>query len=273
VAELSQLQETLEAANRAARAMRLEALQQLDQLMETARRDAEATRARAEEEAQAIRAAAERAAAEQRELQETARREALSIVSQAEAEARAIREEATERQARVEQRLEAAGIELRRVEAALTHALQAVSDATRQLVPESREGDLPAPAGVVAPPPGAEPVAAMDVADRPERGTEASDAAPERVVAPSERPRSTVLEVADGLLQEGEITAALDTFRTVGRHPDEIEPVVARLTEMLHDPGYAQHHGWVRSLLADLYMLQGDTERARTLLRQGAANQ
>ncbi len=68
------------------------------------------------------------------------------------------------------------------------------------------------------------------------------------------------------------MAGALDTLRTiVDRQPDQVEPVIARLTGLLQDANYRPHYEEIRLLLVDAYMVQGDYDRAMSLLHEPAS--
>jgi hypothetical protein len=221
-----------------------DALNQLDQLadafLEAARRDAEAIRARAEQEAEA---------------------------------------ELANQRGQLEHRLDGARAELDRIEEALATAARALDDVRRDLMADLLEAVSPAAAAAPEPAPESAteaPATAAAVTPPPASPPTAPEAPPTRdggaepatVRIGAAYSGGTLLEQADALLRGGQVNAALDTFRIVGRYPEEIEAVVARLNEILKDEDYAPHQPEVRQILADIYMLQGQPERARTLLRQ-----
>ncbi len=74
---------------------------------------------------------------------------------------------------------------------------------------------------------------------------------------------------AEGLLRGGNLPAALDTFRTIGRFPDQLAPAIGRLNGLLHDPDYDAYHDEIRQLLVDAYLAQGDYDRANLLRKLG----
>ncbi len=87
-----------------------------------------------------------------------------------------------------------------------------------------------------------------------------------------EGPGGSPLEQASHQLQSGDVAGALDTYRgIVDRSPEEVESVIARLTALLHDNNYRPHHEEVRLLLVDAYMVQGDYDRAMSLLHEPAS--
>ncbi len=72
-------------------------------------------------------------------------------------------------------------------------------------------------------------------------------------------------------LRGGDVPAALDTYRgIVDRSPDEIGGVITQLTAALQERTYAPHHEEIRLLLVDAYMVQGDYDRAMSLLHEPA---
>jgi hypothetical protein len=87
-----------------------------------------------------------------------------------------------------------------------------------------------------------------------------------------EGPSGSPLEQAGQQLKGGDVAGALDTYRgIVDRSPEEVESVISRLTVMLHDGNYRSHHEEVRLLLVDAYMVQGDYDRAMSLLHEPAS--
>jgi hypothetical protein len=101
-------------------------------------------------------------------------------------------------------------------------------------------------------------------------------AAPEAQAPPPaelfEGPSGSPLEQAGQQLKSGDVAGALDTYRgIVDRSPEEVESVISRLTVMLHDGNYRPHHEEVRLLLVDAYMVQGDYDRAMSLLHEPAS--
>ena len=54
----------------------------------------------------------------------------------------------------------------------------------------------------------------------------------------------------------------------VDRQPEHVEPVIGRLTGLLQDSRYRAHYEEVRLLLVDAYMVQGDYDRAMSLLHE-----
>ena len=74
---------------------------------------------------------------------------------------------------------------------------------------------------------------------------------------------------AEGLLRAGNVPAALETFRTIGRYPDQLAPAIGRLNGLLHDPDYDAYHDEIRQLLVDAYLAQGDYDRANLLRKLG----
>ncbi|HEY7060925.1 MAG TPA: hypothetical protein VII06_05550 [Chloroflexota bacterium] len=87
-----------------------------------------------------------------------------------------------------------------------------------------------------------------------------------------EGPSGSPLERAGQQLRGGDVSGALDTYRgIVDRSPEEVESVISRLTVMLHEPSYRGHHEEVRLLLVDAYMVQGDYDRAMSLLHEPAS--
>jgi ATP/maltotriose-dependent transcriptional regulator MalT len=80
-----------------------------------------------------------------------------------------------------------------------------------------------------------------------------------------------VLDEANRLLESGDVPSALDSLRAiVDRQPEQVEPVIARLTGLLQDTRYRAHYEEVRLLLVDAYMVQGDYDRAMSLLHEPA---
>jgi hypothetical protein len=87
-----------------------------------------------------------------------------------------------------------------------------------------------------------------------------------------EGPSGSPLEQAGQQLRAGDVAGALDTYRgIVDRSPEEVEGVIARLTLMLQDAVFRSHHEEVRLLLVDAYMVQGDYDRAMSLLHEPAS--
>ena len=86
-----------------------------------------------------------------------------------------------------------------------------------------------------------------------------------------EGPPGSALQQAGQQLRAGDVPGALDTFRgVVDRSPEEVEGVISRLALMLQDATYRPHHEEVRLLLVDAYMVQGDYDRAMSLLHEPA---
>jgi hypothetical protein len=86
-----------------------------------------------------------------------------------------------------------------------------------------------------------------------------------------EGPPGSALQQAGQQLRAGDVAGALDTFRgVVDRSPEEVEGVISRLALMLQDASYRTHHEEVRLLLVDAYMVQGDYDRAMSLLHEPA---
>ncbi|HLH24173.1 MAG TPA: hypothetical protein VK066_16750 [Chloroflexota bacterium] len=87
-----------------------------------------------------------------------------------------------------------------------------------------------------------------------------------------EGPSGSPLEQAGQQLKSGDVAGALDTYRSiVDRSPEDVESVISRLTVMLHDGAYRTQHEEVRLLLVDAYMVQGDYDRAMSLLHEPAS--
>jgi hypothetical protein len=286
-AHLNQLQQALEQALTVARSVRLEALVELDrlagELMDAARRDAAAIRAKAEEDARTLRAQAEE---EIRQLRARAEQEIQAARAALEAEAAA-------RRADLERRVRAAQAELERMQAAWATAAQALTEARQHLT-----GTLVAPAAPSAPSAEAAPAsaaageeiprveaaapetlaAAEAPAARPQETTEeleepGAPIGPSAALgeAPPEAPPGSMLEQANRQLQAGDVAGALDTFRSiVDRSPDEVGQVISWLSLLLRDAAYRPHHEEIRLLLVDAYMVQGDYDRAMSLLHEPA---
>ncbi|HZU05531.1 MAG TPA: hypothetical protein VFB73_06125 [Chloroflexota bacterium] len=256
-AQIGQLQEALEAALRVARQVRLETLAALDrllgQLVEAARQEAAALRARAEEEAEAIRAAAR-------------------------AEAAALRTAA-------EQRVAAAQAELDRLAQALASATEALTCARQQLTAaagEAPSSPLQAGAGEAGSERGGPSVGERlsELGGRPMGEVEVPwppGPASSRAEEPATRERppaspvpaaaSALLEQADQQLREGRVSAALDSLRAIiDQAPEQAGLVITRLTPLFRDPAYHAHQEQIRLALVDAYMLQGDYDRAMSLL-------
>jgi hypothetical protein len=78
-----------------------------------------------------------------------------------------------------------------------------------------------------------------------------------------------LLDDANRQLDAGDVPGALDAMRAiVDRQPEHVEPVIARLTGLLQDSRYRAHYEEVRLLLVDAYMVQGDYDRAMSLLHE-----
>jgi tetratricopeptide (TPR) repeat protein len=256
-AQIGQLQEALEAALRVAREVRLETLAALDrllgQLVEAARQEAATLRARAEEEAEAIRAAAR-------------------------AEAAALR-------ATAEQRVAAVQAELDRLAQALASATEALARARQQLTVAAGEAPGPssqADAGGPGPEKGGPPAVEVlpGLGGRPVGMAEAPwppGLVPVRAEEPATRERppagpvpaaaSALLEQAEQQLREGRVSAALDSLRAIiDQAPEQAGLVITRLTPLFRDPAYHAHQEQIRLALVDAYMMQGDYDRAMSLL-------
>ncbi|MBX5490871.1 MAG: hypothetical protein IRZ14_06910 [Chloroflexi bacterium] len=297
---LGQLQETLETALQVARSVRLDPHTQLDrlaeELLEAARAEAEQIRREVEEEAGARRAALEeelraRRAEVDSELVE------LRARTERELEARraAVEAELSEQRSAFERQVQAAQQEFDRIAALLASATQALtasrlvafvggpSAAAAPPVPPAAPAP-PAPAeGVAAPPseppavpasehPAAprptEPPAVPGPLERPEPAAPAPGLAP--VAAPSAP--SPTYEAACRLLDQGDVSGALDAFRAiVDREPEHVEPVIRRLASLLQDTALRPFHEEIRLLLVDAYMVQGDYDRAMSLLHEPGA--
>ncbi len=113
----------------------------------------------------------------------------------------------------------------------------------------------------------ASPAPAAEAAAQPEPASEAPAAPAEAPAAPAAS--GGVLDEANSQLAAGDVAGALDTMRAiVDRQPEQVEPVIARLTSILQDPQYRGHYEEVRLLLVDAYMVQGDYDRAMSLLHE-----
>jgi len=78
-----------------------------------------------------------------------------------------------------------------------------------------------------------------------------------------------LLDDANRQLDAGDVPGALDAMRgIVDRQPEHVEPVIGRLTALLQDSRYRAHYEEVRLLLVDAYMVQGDYDRAMSLLHE-----
>lgn len=78
-----------------------------------------------------------------------------------------------------------------------------------------------------------------------------------------------LLDDANRQLDAGDVSGALDAMRgIVDRQPEHVESVIARLTGLLQDSRYRAHYEEVRLLLVDAYMVQGDYDRAMSLLHE-----
>jgi hypothetical protein len=78
-----------------------------------------------------------------------------------------------------------------------------------------------------------------------------------------------LLDDANRQLDAGDVPGALDAMRAiVDRQPEHVEPVIGRLTGLLQDARYRAHYEEVRLLLVDAYMVQGDYDRAMSLLHE-----
>lgn len=71
-----------------------------------------------------------------------------------------------------------------------------------------------------------------------------------------------LVEQADACIQAGDVPSALEVLRSVSRHPDQLDAVIARLNEMLREPELRAYHAETRLLLVDAYITQGDYDRA-----------
>jgi hypothetical protein len=74
---------------------------------------------------------------------------------------------------------------------------------------------------------------------------------------------------AEAQLRAGNVPAGLETFRTIGRFPDQAGPAITRLNGLLHDSDYDAYHDEIRQLLVDAYLAQGDYDRANLLRKLG----
>jgi hypothetical protein len=283
--QLAQLQEALEAALRVARSVRLDPHTQLDrlaqELLESARAEAEQIRQQAEQEAQARR---EQLAAELDEQRARAEREIAERRAAAEAELSELR-------AAFEREVQAAQQEFDRIATLLQNATQVLA-ATR-LVPLAARGAPPAaaeptpsgpPAGAVSAPPQSPapqpPAPPPEVTERgapPPTAAEAPAPTPSPAEAPASQPaeppaapsRPASFEAGCRLLDQGDVPGALDAFRgIVDREPEHVEPVIGRLAAMMRDPALRAYHEEIRLLLVDAYMVQGDYDRAMSLLHE-----
>lgn len=76
-------------------------------------------------------------------------------------------------------------------------------------------------------------------------------------------------EQAAHLIEQGDVPAGLDGFRSiVDRTPEQVEPVIARLSALMQDTNLRRYHEEMRLLLVDAYMVQGDYDRAMSLLHE-----
>ncbi len=149
--------------------------------------------------------------------------------------------------------------------------------------PEPREKDESTQE--VVPTPDQQPVTAMSSAAPSTAGSAAPnvDEAPGEAAPGTEGSAATsaesppaaaaagggVLDDANRQLAAGDVAGALDAMRAiVDRQPDQVEAVIARLTSILHDAQYRSHYEEVRLLLVDAYMVQGDYDRAMSLLHE-----
>src|SRR5262249_61608150 len=74
---------------------------------------------------------------------------------------------------------------------------------------------------------------------------------------------------AEAQVRDGKVPAALGTFRTIGRFPDQLGPAITRLNGLLHDAEYDAYPDEIRQLLVDAYLAQGDYDRANLLRKIG----
>jgi hypothetical protein len=303
--QLGQLQEALETALQVARSVRLDPHTQLDrlaqELLESARAEAERIRQRAQEEAQARRAALE---AELADLRARVERELATQRAAAEREL-AEQRAAFERQVQAAQaefdRLTALLSSATQALAATRLASFTASRVQPAAVPEPSAPPAAPTASLAteapSPPPTPEPVPpAPEITERveppagttgappmPEAGASPSPAVPTppaaSEVAPAPTPPSgepgarlaapASYHAACRLLDQGDVPGALDAFRgIVDREPEHVGPVIDRLVGMMQDANLRAHHEEIRLLLVDAYMVQGDYDRAMSLLHE-----
>jgi hypothetical protein len=239
--------------------------EQVQELLAAVHRDAAIMRARAEEEARAIRLAAAAEAATERESLEAQRRdfegEAAQRREQLQAEREAFEAEVAQRRQELAAREQAVAAERMRLERVLaegTRAMAAVQSAllfdSGPLVGECAVAgtsmELGAPATL--PPPAAPPAAPVAAAPEP----------------PAEEPAAVEADAAvsggmaevDAQLARGAVEGALVTLRAVCQTPGQGEAAIARLSAMVADPAYEAQRDELLELLAEAYLARDEGE-------------